>query len=160
MPELDNRGDTLIEVLIAISIISLVLASSYGLTTLASRIGIAARERTQAVNFAQAQAEISRTISKKNWSHAAQIVGENDSVDWYFRPASANWEPTNGKYSPPGYGAEYKIWINASAKDINGQRTTNSANIEAIEYDITVTWSSIQGDREENTGVVVRVTKP
>lgn len=53
----DQRGDTLVEVVMAMAIFTLVLLSAYTIASLSVRIGIQARERTQAVYLAQQQAE-------------------------------------------------------------------------------------------------------
>jgi prepilin-type N-terminal cleavage/methylation domain-containing protein len=57
MAVISNRGDTLIEVTVALAILSMVLASSAALATTAFRAGQTARERTQLVEQAQEQLE-------------------------------------------------------------------------------------------------------
>lgn len=61
MRRLDERGETLVEVVMALGILSLVLVSSYALATGTFRLGRGAGERTQAVNYLQEQAEALRT---------------------------------------------------------------------------------------------------
>ncbi|HEX3082443.1 MAG TPA: prepilin-type N-terminal cleavage/methylation domain-containing protein [Candidatus Saccharimonadia bacterium] len=62
-PVLKNeRGDTLVEVVIALAILSLVLLSSTLITTQAFRIGQTARERTTLTDAAQVQAEALRSF--------------------------------------------------------------------------------------------------
>jgi len=52
-----ERGDTLIEVTIALSILATVISSGYVMANRAYNIGQAARERSQVINLAQAQIE-------------------------------------------------------------------------------------------------------
>ena len=59
--KLDQRGETLVEVVMALGILSLVLVSSYALATGTFRLGRGAGERTQAVNYLQEQVEALRT---------------------------------------------------------------------------------------------------
>jgi prepilin-type N-terminal cleavage/methylation domain-containing protein len=53
----DERGDTLVEVTIALAILALVLTGAFAITNKAYRIGQDAKERTQMVSDAQQQAE-------------------------------------------------------------------------------------------------------
>ena len=53
----NQRGDTLVEVTIALSILATVLTSGFLIANRAYMIGQNARERTEIVNLAQAQAE-------------------------------------------------------------------------------------------------------
>lgn len=57
----DERGETLVEVVMALAILSLVLVSSYALATGTFRLGRSAGQRTQAVNYLQEQAEALRS---------------------------------------------------------------------------------------------------
>lgn len=78
MRRLDERGETLVEVVMALAILSLVLVSSYALATSTFRQGRGAGERTQAVNYLQQQAEALRTYRNGiggDWHQFAQSVG-------------------------------------------------------------------------------------
>jgi Tfp pilus assembly protein PilV len=68
MKRLDERGETLVEVVMALGILSLVLVTSYALATGTFRLGRGAGERTQAVNYLQQQAEALRTYrNQTDW---------------------------------------------------------------------------------------------
>src|SRR6056297_3410972 len=58
-----QRGDTIIEVLLAMSVIGLVLGSSYGIANRSLSIGREAQERTEALNLVETQLERLRTAS-------------------------------------------------------------------------------------------------
>lgn len=53
----NQRGDTLVEVVVAMAIFTILLVSVYTVASLSVRVGIQARERTQAIYLAQQQAE-------------------------------------------------------------------------------------------------------
>jgi type II secretory pathway pseudopilin PulG len=53
-----QRGDTLVEVVVSMAILSVVLASGFSLASSSYNIGREARERTEAANLAQQQAEL------------------------------------------------------------------------------------------------------
>jgi prepilin-type N-terminal cleavage/methylation domain-containing protein len=74
-----QKGDTLVEVMIAMMIISSVLAVSYGIASTALRIGQATQERTEALKIAEGQVELI-------------IAAANDSTrrDSLFTTLSAN----------------------------------------------------------------------
>ena len=52
-----HKGDTLIEVVLSIAILSVTLTTAYNVANMTFRLGVAAREQTQAANLAQDQAE-------------------------------------------------------------------------------------------------------
>jgi len=81
----NQRGETLVEVVMALGILSLVLVSSYALATGTFRLGRGAGERTQAVNYLQEQAEALRVY--------------RNSVDWNptFMNAMASYNPALDK---------------------------------------------------------------
>ena len=60
--KLNHKGDTLVEVLLATVILSIVLAGAYTLSNRATRINQQAYERTQVSNLMQEQAEYLRAI--------------------------------------------------------------------------------------------------
>ena len=87
MKRLDQRGETLVEVVMALGILSLVLVSSYALATGTFRLGRGAGERTQAVNYLQEQAEALRTYRDKTaqWSDfSTKMAAYNPSLNKTF----------------------------------------------------------------------------
>lgn len=59
-----QRGDTIIEVLIAMTVIGLVLGSSFAIANRATLTGRAAQERTEALKFAESQLELLKVYAK------------------------------------------------------------------------------------------------
>lgn len=65
----NERGDTLIEVTLALSILAVVLTSGFVTANRAYIIGQNARERTEIINLAQAQAELLKNYRDiHNWN--------------------------------------------------------------------------------------------
>lgn len=71
----DQRGETLVEVVMALGILSLVLVSTYALATGSFRLGRGAGQRTQAVNYLQEQAEALRTYRDQQSTWAVFTAG-------------------------------------------------------------------------------------
>ena len=57
MIRLNNQGETIVAVLISVAVVSLVLVSSYVIVRRSFNLGIAARERTQALKIIESQLE-------------------------------------------------------------------------------------------------------
>lgn len=101
MKRLDQRGETLVEVVMALGILSLVLVSSYALATGTFRLGRGAGERTQAVNYLQEQAEALRTYRNTNtWddfsADMATHAGKTFCMQQTTDPVTnkKRWQPT------------------------------------------------------------------
>ena len=59
-----QRGDTIVEVLLAMSVIGLVLGASFGIANRSVRLGQEAQERTEALKIAETQLEMLRSEYK------------------------------------------------------------------------------------------------
>lgn len=107
MKRIDERGDTLVEVVMALAILSLVLVSSYTLATGTFRLGRGAGERTQAVNYLQQQVEALRTY--------------RNSVDWdvTFVSKMTGLTGNNGAFcmKPPAASETDKRWLPVASSD-------------------------------------------
>jgi prepilin-type N-terminal cleavage/methylation domain-containing protein len=74
-----TRGDTIIEVLLASVILSIVLAGAYSLSSRATRINQAAYERTRASNLVQEQAELLRAAkSSTDISYWTEVISNTN----------------------------------------------------------------------------------
>ncbi len=145
---LNRAGDTLIEVMLATAILSFVLVSSYALVSRATRIGVAAREQSQAVYYLQQQAEIAKTVTQLKWDESQSTSGS-----YYFDPSS--WAEKSGTYSPEeGSGVDYKISYTKTKLPIN----TNQA--DQIIYKITANWTSAVGGVDRSSAIILKVNRP
>lgn len=148
-----QSGDTLIEVTIAITIVATILTSAIALSTRAVRLGIAARERSQAAQLLQQQAEGLRALrDTKSWS---DFTGAIDPVAGGFHIERV--EPSPGVYkwqidnTPPAY-----------SPVIDGQPTFFNITIQSSlppgpltaddrrDFVITATWERIGGGSDES----------
>lgn len=72
-----QRGDTLIEVLLAMSVVGLVLAASFGIANRATQTGQTAQERTEALKLAESQLELTKSYVE-NVGTVSSTVGISD----------------------------------------------------------------------------------
>jgi Tfp pilus assembly protein PilV len=146
----DQRGETLVEVVMALGILSLVLVSSYALATGTFRLGRGAGERTQAVNYLQEQAEALRTYrnSTPSWadfqSSMANYAGRTFCMQQSTDPVTSKkaWKPSTADCTRDS------IAIAITAQPVV---TAGIAN-QQYNYELTATWKT---GREQNN---VRLT--
>jgi Tfp pilus assembly protein PilV len=90
-----QRGDTIVEVLLATVVISIVIVGAYTLTNRATRINQTAIERTTATNLVKQQIEFIRGMHTYGRSDAAwQEIETNYAAN--VQPSYALCEPTSG----------------------------------------------------------------
>lgn len=118
-----QQGDTIVEVLIATAIISLVLVMAYATATRNARSSQETREQTQAVKIAERQLELLRSSS----------VGETDMPDATnpCYPAGGVDPGTACTFTADGSGAEYTVAITKDA----------ASGV----YSVSVKWDALSG---------------
>ena len=139
----DQRGETLVEVVMALGILSLVLVSSYALATSAFRLGRGAGERTQAVNYLQEQAEALRAYrDTTDWdptfmaAMAPYVVGQD-------RTFCMVKDVTTGKWGPSATNClRDAITVAITATPIN----TSYATGEQYRFELVATWKAAGKD--------------
>lgn len=94
IPVRKQAGDTLVEVVMAIAIFSVALASVYSVANVSYRSGINARERTQAAHLLQDQAERLRR-------YRDQLVVQNIDISSADIFTAANFPGSTAKASAP-----------------------------------------------------------
>jgi prepilin-type N-terminal cleavage/methylation domain-containing protein len=125
-PAMNQRGDTIIEVLIAIAIVSLVLTTAYAITNKNTQAIQANEERLQAQRLVESQIELLSTKS-------ASLTSSYTCFDASGVPNSANACVRSGI---AGSGATYTISVT--------QNPVNSV------YTVKATWASLTGVRHTN----------
>jgi Tfp pilus assembly protein PilV len=90
-----ERGDTIVEVLLATVVISIVIAGAYTLTNRATRINQTALERTTATNLVRQQIEFIRGMQTYGRSDAAWSEIENNYAVNAV-PSYSNCQPSGG----------------------------------------------------------------
>lgn len=120
-PKLDQRGDTIVEVLIAIAIVSLVLTSAYALTNKNVRATQEVQEQSYAQKLVEQQVELLRAANPK--------------------PSTTGcFDPSNGGVAP---------LISATCRPTVGNLTYNlEVAPDAVttgKYRIRATWDTLGG---------------
>lgn len=144
----NERGETLVEVVMALGILSLVLVSSYALATGTFRLGRGAGERTQAVNYLQEQVEALRTYRNSNtWETFRNRMNAYGTNSFCMQQQAGVWAPTTEK-------------CKRDAIDISIKATpTVTANVdgEQFNYELTATWKT--GNQDNNVRLTTKLVK-
>lgn len=125
----NQKGDTIVEVLIAIAIVSLVLTSAYMLTRRSTTAMQNAQEQTQAQKLVERQIELLRAASASTVSAAGAsfcFTGSDPSSTALSSTLQCSFN-SSGEGGGSGGGAQYKIAI------------TKTGN----EYGVTARWDKL-----------------
>lgn len=130
MKYLSQAGDTIVEVLIAISVVSLVLVAAYQTTRYNTRTGQDTQEHSQALKLAEAQVEYLRAnggLEVPPYRHKYSCFKDGAEAGLPFGTAA------DCVYEPLGSGTDpsYVIAITQAA--------AGSA------YQVSITWTSLNG---------------
>lgn len=143
-----QAGDTIVEVLIAVAIISLILAISYATTTRNTRSIQDAQERSQAIQIAQRQIELLKgtkgtpnqinTATQKCFSAADGAPKASNGVD-----GNDNCEVAadGSKVTTAGFEPAYHIAITGSSSTV---------------YKVTITWDSLLNSSKDKLSMFYR----
>lgn len=122
-----QRGDTLVEVALALAILAAVLVGSTTVATRAFRLGTAARETSTAANLIQQQIEQLRNYRDTNIGHwTSTFVPNTASNPFYMASNGTGWIPTGGTHTSGLY--TYSI------------TRTATAQIGEYKFNVTATW--------------------
>lgn len=138
-----QRGDTIVEVLLAMTVIGAVLGASFGIANRSAQTGQAARERTEALKIAESQIELLKTYHEIPASGVSarttpfcidegQVPGSGEIAD----PASATCSNIDGS----GGTGLYTVVI------FPGSSPTDT-------YQVEVVWERINTDAPSKTSV-------
>lgn len=122
----DERGDTIVEVLIAVAIVSLIIVSAYVITNLNTRSLAANSERIQAQHLVEGQIEALRA---NNGLTAGNSCFKNNA------PANVC-----NDFTQAGSGATYTINISGPSAGV---------------YTIKTTWTSLIGRTNNDSNVTM-----
>jgi type II secretory pathway pseudopilin PulG len=152
----NNNGDTIVEVLLSITIIGLVLGAAYLLTNRSLQAGIAAREHTEALNFVQGQIERLKSAKESSSTiifNAAYAVPGND-----FCLVVDPTTKTVSKKSPATTDAACMVDAESSS---NGRyhlsaTYTKSSDLNPSTFRFSATWERIGGGTTESADIYYR----
>lgn len=133
----NSRGDTIVEVLISIAVVSVVLVSAFASARQSTKTTQSALEHTEALKIAEGQVEQLRILYSNN-TLATSLDTQPDS-EFCIDDTTGNPIPYAPADCESGDGVIYD-------RRIQRQDTPNDTN-----YTITITWDSLNGgqNREE-----------
>lgn len=166
MIKLTNRGDTIIEVVLSMALLTSILFISWSITNRATQITLAARDRTEMVDQVKEQAE----IIKAQWANSntrSTILNYAAATP----PLSSN--PCTGNISGPQGGNAWYLTANNSAIVKNdGVKTVgankpfyvyvqrlNGATSAYSDFYVRACWTNNSGgiQKQESSQVIVRL---
>lgn len=168
---LGQRGDTIVEVLLATVIMSAVLSTAYNLSNRATKINQDSYERITIANSLQEQAELLRVARAQDTTHWANAKAKGSGVtadpagpdncfkadfndtttftttkSYHMNLVGGEAQIVDGPLGPIG-GQEYYIWIDSVGNTTGG----------FIEFVINACWPGLGADVNYETGVVLRL---
>lgn len=165
---LDQRGDTIIEVLLSTVVISIVIAGAYTLTNRATRINQTALERTTVSNIMREQIELirgARTAGPETdvWTEVSGLVSTGGGPDYdnctapsnafYMSPDLDNYRDDSFVLDYDGsinYGNFFRVWV-------EGYQPTAASGY--IDFHVRACWEGIGGEEDQRSSLVMRITQ-
>jgi prepilin-type N-terminal cleavage/methylation domain-containing protein len=161
-----QQGDTIVEVLMAIVILSMVLAGAYSLTNRAQRLNRTSYERTEISNQMSEQAEFLRGARTQNtplWqsflSGGYETTGNPDYDNCWPSPGSSPFYVDNSGSIQPystaspavdAYPSDiYKIWVEAYS----------GSSGELVQFHVRGCWEGIGSSPEQRAVIYLSVKK-
>ena len=128
-----QAGDTIVEVIIAIAVISTILSGAFLVTSRSSRAVRDSEEHAQALQYLQGQVELLRAAAGRSGGLPATLntpfcLGANQ----YYQPASSSVQCTLGSF--------YKVVISSpsSSRAVNATTTFN----------LVASWPALSGNTD------------
>jgi Tfp pilus assembly protein PilV len=153
---LNQAGDTLVEVAMAISILSVILVTAYSVANTSAETGLQARERTEATQLAQSQAELLRS-----WRDYDVSQPSPDLQDAFFTPLSSCTATTPCTISEPSGPGSFEATLTGNAvtnglfhiqviSSVSGVPENRVDNKIIIEWDSNRgSWNTANGNTSE-----------
>jgi Tfp pilus assembly protein PilV len=155
---LNQRGDTIVEVLISIAIVSMILGGAYVMTNRSLQATRGAQERSNALKVVEAQLETLKSIA--GGANTNLVMGPNPPASFCIVPTtlavSSALEDENCRFDALGNAYTgnsqpvFKITITRTAV----------AGGEGYTFTIKNTWDSIISKNTEQTTMSYRIYKP
>lgn len=163
----NNRGDTIVEVMLSAVILSIVLAGSYALSSRATRLNQSSYERTRATQLVQEQAELIRTVYTENsadWQTISSVLGSESFYNCRDKqtaiPPQVGVPETNGIFylesSATGPILHTGTYMTSSGPYYSwAARSTNNSNYD--DFIIYTCWDGLSKIGHEAAGAVIRL---
>lgn len=170
MKYLNKKGDTIIEVILAMAMLSLVLFSSWAITNRASQVSLTARQRVVMVNQLREQAELLKamnqadreTISKLTQSGTNNKISENPCADVDIYSADAPVPDGAFYIELNGDALGFKNGTKNVAEDTTQrvwiQKEVKSATQGFGDFYVRACWATSGGKQKlDNSHLIVRI---
>lgn len=163
-----QEGDTLIEVVIATVIIGVILFSAYNLSTKAFQLGQSAKERSQATQVLQEQAEALRSLrDSETWVafqnsfagipqsggyrifHVEKVTDASGITKWQIKP-----NPSADGFNPKTNNSQIASFYRLK---IFGRFVPNEISSEKFEAKIHIEWQRFGGGPLEQSDLYLKL---
>ena len=136
--KLNQRGDTIVEVLLAVGIVGLIIAGAYVTANRSTNAERDAQEHSQALTLAQTQIE---SLHAQSSSNLPSLNGCYDNLNFINQPCYVS--PSGQVYtSQPATSYYYTVTLNiVGSASIGSGYTATTVNT----YEAVVTWPSLTG---------------
>lgn len=174
MARRSSKGDTIIEVVLAMALLTSVLFIAWGITNRATQVMLAARDRTLMVNAVKEQAEIVKAqwaadtsyFSSATYPSSSSISNSNpcstsptDPNHWYLTVdiETGQVAPVVNESKAISGDATKLVWI--EKVDTIVPSTPSAPEQRYSDFYVRACWQSQSGgsQRDENTQVLVRL---
>lgn len=165
MMRLQQAGDTIVEVLFAVAVVGLTIASAYGIASLSLQNARQAQERGEALKIAEGQIEAIRAIASNNSatddgqifraSSNAFCLNGLQRVDG-FDTTWGDIVPVDADPLDVGYPADCVEGLYHRAIDVSADSGTPGL----YNYEVVVRWFNLGNDRKNEVKLVYRMFQP
>ncbi len=167
MAFLDQTGDTLVEVMVAAAVLSLVLAGSFTISNKATRVNQTANERTTVSNLMQREIEYIQASHSRNpsvfWKDLTEF-GNGENLDFCKDDSGSN-AGTNSFYTDVAF-VRKKINYDAANKMQDGDPddlfdvwVEAVGNASYVDFFVYSCWEGIGSEGFQSSGLVLRLSK-
>lgn len=154
---LNQRGDTIVEVLISIAIVSMILGGAYVMTNRSLQATRGAQERSNALKVVEAQLEMLKSVA--GGANTDLVMGSGTPAEFCIVPtslATATAGTNNCKFDALG---NTFTGNTQPAYNISITRTSIAGG-EGYTFTIKNTWDSLITKGTEQTTMSYRIYKP
>lgn len=141
----DQHGDTLVEVILAVAILSVVLIGAFSVANRSFLVGQSAKERTQASSLMQEQVEALRSYRDSvSWNSDFRPGVGPLGNDFHMALVGGLWRPQGGHLTGSFAGATSDVFIR-TAEILDGG--------EKIRFEVSANWQEPGGGLPNNSTI-------
>ncbi len=174
MIRLSTKGDTIIEVMLSMTLLSAILFTSWAIVNRSTQLSLAARQRVVMVNQIKEQAEIIKSMYNND---ATQVISKKFGGSTVFNSVSSapaadacdnlgvNGAVANSFHFDANVAAQdgvkrLKVNDNSAVTWVQLQEVSEPASAGYMDFYIRSCWTSTGGvQKQENSTVILRLNK-